>query len=309
MGKCSHDHGHDHDHSHGHGPAHAHGVSSNLALAFALNLGFAIIEFFGGLLTNSVAVMSDALHDFGDAMAIGLAWFLEKKSQQRSDRDFSYGYRRYSTASALATGLILVAGSIFILSEAVPRLWSPEATNAEGMILLAILGLSVNGFAAWRVSRGTSMNEKMIMFHLIEDVAGWAIVLIGAVCMKLFSWVWVDPVLACALAVWILWNAGKNLRAVFRVLLQGVPQGLDIKVLEENIRAVPGVCDIHHVHLWSLDGSRHVFTAHLVVQDIPLRETDRVKNEVKRVLAKQGITEATLEIETIGADCADPHHH
>lgn len=310
MAKHAHEHC-DHDHAHGHhhhGPGHHHGFSERLGLAFGLNLTFALIELVGGYFTNSVAVMSDALHDFGDATAIGLAFFMEKKSRQKSDRDFSYGYRRYSTASALITGLVLVAGSVVILIEALPRLWDPQVSEANGMIGLAILGLAVNGFAAWRVSRGVSVNERMIMLHLLEDVLGWAIVLVGAIAIKVFGWLWIDPLLACGLAGWMLWNVSKNLRVVLRVLLQAVPTDLELPAIEEKIKTVAGVTGVHHVHLWSLDGEQHIFTGHVVVDEMSLKDADRIKADVKAMLLKHGISEATLELECVGSGCADPEH-
>lgn len=313
MGKphenCDHDHDHSHDGHHHHGPGHHHhGVSERLGLAFGLNLTFALIELVGGYFTNSVAIMSDALHDFGDAMAIGLAFFMEKKSMQKSDRDFSYGYRRYSMASALITGLVLAVGSVVILVEALPRLWAPQPSEANGMIGLAILGLAVNGFAAWRVSRGISVHERMIMLHLMEDVFGWIIVLVGAVAIKIFGWLWVDPLLACGLACWILFNVVKNLKVVVRVLLQAVPTSFDLSEIERKVLRVAGVKGLHHVHLWSIDGQQHVFTGHVVVSEMSLKDADRIKGDVKKLLGKHGISEATLEFETDGSDCADPEH-
>lgn len=301
-------HGHHHHHHHSHGKP-GEGASGRMWLAFSLNLSFALIELVGGLATNSVAIISDALHDFGDALAIGLALALEKYSHKKSDDAFSYGYRRYSTAAALITGFILVAGSIFILSEALPRLWEPQAPNADGMLALAFLGLTVNGFAAWRVSKGASLSERMIVWHLLEDVMGWTLVLIGALVMKFFDFPRIDAIMACLLALWILFNVARNLRETLRVFLQGVPVGVDVGHLLEHLRDVKGVRGLHHVHVWSLDGEQHVFTGHVIVDPaLGLQETETLKRQIKEHLKQHGFSEATLELEPEGADCVDPLH-
>lgn len=305
--------GHHHHHHHGHHHHHhSHGdqVSGRLWLAFFLNLSFAVIELIGGYLVNSIAIITDALHDFGDATAIGLAFVLEKISRRAANDQYSYGYRRFSTAAALVTGFILVAGSLYILTEAVPRLFEPQTPFAPGMIALAVLGVAVNGFAAWRVSRGTSLNEKMIVWHLLEDAIGWVAVLIGAVVIQVTGWAQVDAILACLLALWILWNVTRNLRDVLRVFLQMVPPGVNLSKVKSHILQVQGVKDLHHLHVWSLDGEQHILTAHIVVSAVlDVQSLEAKKLEIKKVLKQEGIAEATLEFECEGADCADPHHH
>lgn len=305
---AGHSHGHHHGH-HGHSHGHHGSADGRLLLAFCLNFGFALIELVGGILTNSVAITSDAVHDFGDAMAIGVALALERFSRKRSDAAFSYGYRRYSTMAAVITGAVLVMGSLFILVEAVPRLVNPQKPHTEGMLLLAVLGLAVNGFAAWRVSRGTSLSEKMVMWHLMEDVLGWVLVLIGALIMTFFDLPQIDAALGIMLALWILFNVSKNLREALRVFLQGVPAHLDVPHLLEHLRKIPGVRDVHHVHVWSLDGEQHIFTGHLIVDArLSVMEGEAIKKQVKELLTAHEIFEATLEIEPEGAECVDPSH-
>lgn len=167
-----------HKHSHHHSHSHHHGTK-NISLAFFLNLGFCIIELIGGLLTNSVAILSDALHDFGDSVALGLAWVFQKKSEQKPDDKYTYGYRRFSLLSAIINSIILVAGSAFVLFESIKRIIEPAETNAKGMLLLAILGVAVNGVAILRLRKGGSVNERVVSLHLMEDVLGWVAVLIG----------------------------------------------------------------------------------------------------------------------------------
>lgn len=306
--KKSHHHHHSHSHSHHH--HHAHGATlGRMKMAFVLNLGFACIELAGGLWTNSVAILSDALHDFGDAMAVALALILEKFSHKQSDGLFSYGYRRFSTLGALITGIILILGSIYILIEAIPRLLVPQQPHADGMILLAILGVAVNGYAALRVSKGESLNEKMLMWHMLEDVMGWVLVLIGAITMKFFDIPQLDAGLAIALALWILYNVFRNVREALRVFLMAAPASIEISELEKAIRKISMVEDIHHGHLWSLDGENHIYTAHVVVAaGSTIADMEIVKGEIKSLVKDFGIIEATIETELSGAACVDPKH-
>ena len=168
---------------------HSHNSSTGLRLAFVLNTGFAILEIAGGLWTNSVAILSDAVHDLGDSLALGAAWFLDKYSQKGSDRRFSYGYLRFSLLGAWTNTLVLVSGSIFVLSEAIPRLFQPQSPNATGMFFFALFGVAVNGLAAWRLHGRGSLNTKVAAWHLIEDVLGWVAVLLVSVTLM-----FVDPV-------------------------------------------------------------------------------------------------------------------
>ena len=307
----SHHHHHSHgSHSHGHHYHHSHGAAlGRMKWAFLLNLGFAVIELIGGLWTNSVAILSDALHDFGDAVAVAIAIGLEKFSHKAVDEKFSYGYRRFSTLGALITGLILVFGSVFILIEAIPRLLNPVQPHADGMIALAILGLSVNGYAAYRVSKGESLNERMLMWHMMEDVAGWGLVLFGAIVMKFFDIPQLDAGLAIALSLWILYNVFKNLREALQIFLMGSPRQVQLEEIKAEILKLENVLQVHHAHLWSLDGESHVYTAHLVfAAGVPFEQMTVVKNKVKALVRQYGIVEASLETEWENNPCQDPSH-
>src|SRR6056300_453753 len=168
-----------HDHSQ---HSHKHGTSGNrIGWAFALNAGFCVIEFIGGFLTNSTAIMADAVHDLGDSLFIGSAWLLERLSKKNPDQVFTYGYRRLSLFGALINSIILVVGSTWVLFLSVPRLFNPQMPMAEGMLGLAVLGITVNGFAAYKLSGGQTMNEKVLNWHLLEDVLGWTAVLLVSI--------------------------------------------------------------------------------------------------------------------------------
>ena len=300
---CSHSHHHHHHHHHG-------GAMKRIRLAFFLNLAFAIIEIIGGIATNSMAVLSDATHDFGDALALGFAWYFEAFSEKKGDQKYSYGFRRFSTFSAVITGATLLIGSLIIIVQAVPRLLRPEQPKVEGMIALAIMGLVVNGWAAYRLSKGTSLNEKVITWHLIEDVLGWALVLVSAVVMSFWNMPILDSALAILLALWVVWNVFKNLREAMRVFLQAVPSHLILSDVVLSVQNLSQVVGVHHCHLWSIDGEHHIFTAHVVVRSsVSPGELIRLKALIKRNLQEQfGITEAVLEVEAEDEACLDPEH-
>ncbi|MBL7546130.1 MAG: cation transporter [Bdellovibrionaceae bacterium] len=296
--------------SHSHGHHHHHAASGRMGTAFFLNLSFAIIELIGGLYTNSLAILSDAFHDFGDALAIGLAWFLEKKSLKGTSPEFSYGHRRLSVLAALITGLILLIGSGTILVKAIPRLFTPEETNVTGMFLLSVLGITVNGFAAYRMSKGSSLNERMILWHLLEDVMGWGVIFIGSLLMMIHPMPILDPIMAIGVAVWVLWNVFKNLKKTIHVFLQGTPDQVQIEAVKQKIIQSQGVQNVHHLHLWSMDGTHHILTMHLIVQE---NTTNEAAHELKAQLKKSlfdefHITEATIEIEWPHQTCTDPIH-
>jgi cobalt-zinc-cadmium efflux system protein len=251
-----------HSHHHPQGPCHAHNANARkgLALAFFLNLSFAIIEIIGGLLTNSIAILSDALHDLGDASALGLAWYLEKVSSRQADAQFSYGYRRYSLLAALITGGILIFGSLIIVWNAVERLMNPQPVHATGMIALALLGIAVNGFAYSRLHHGHSHNERAVSLHLLEDVLGWVAVFIGALIMKFYDLPWIDPLLSLVIAAFILKGAVTRVRDTSLIFLQRVPIDVNLSELHTELLKVEGVSKIEDLHVWSTDGQDLIVT-------------------------------------------------
>lgn len=304
---CHSDHKH-HGHHHGHGHHHHHHRNSggNLLFAFAMNLFFAIVELVGGLFTGSVAILSDALHDFGDSISLGVAWRLQKLSEKGRDASFSYGYKRFSLLGALLISLILLVGSVFVIMAAVQRLSDPGEPKAGGMLLLAIFGLAVNGIAALRLKGSSSLNERAVMLHLMEDVLGWAAVLVVSIVMLFVDLPILDPILSLCITAWILYNVYGNLRDTFRVLLQGVPDEIDMEGLKKEILALPRIRSVHDIHLWTLDGQTHVMTIHVVYcpEDFasPMAVFE-MKESVREKCSAHGIRHATIELDPEGCSC------
>lgn len=286
-------------------PQHYHDSEKNIRVAFFLNLGFTIIEIIGGFLTNSVAILSDAMHDFGDSISLGLAWYFQKVSKKESDSKYSYGYKRFSLLGAIINSVILLVGSILILSEAIPRIIHPQTPNAQGMFILAILGITINGAAVLRLRKGNSINEKVVSLHLWEDVLGWAAILVGSVIMYFFDLPVIDPILSILISVYILINVFKNIRITLRIILQGTPLELDLNEIEKTLLSIEGVDTIHDLHLWSVDGVSHVVTTHVVLkQALPMEHLALLKFNIRTKLIALNIHHATIEFETKDEFCS-----
>ena len=280
---------------HGH---HHSGDVDALGGAFLLNFIFTLIEIAGGLWTNSVAILADALHDAGDSLALLLAWYLQKASGKERDQRFSYGYGRLSLLAALINGVILLAGSIVVIVHVIPRLFEPQIVDATGMFWLALLGIAFNGFAFWRNRSSQSLNAKMVNWHLLEDVLGWTVVLAGSIVMHFGDYPWLDPLMALGVTLFILWNVFKSLGRVTKIFLQSNPEGLDLSAIENELRTLNNVEDIHDVHAWSLDGKYHVLSLHVVISQITDQESlVLLKNQIRGKLHKMGIEHSTIEFE------------
>jgi len=288
----------------------------NILFAFLLNFAFSVFEFVGGIFTGSVAILSDSVHDMGDAVSIGIAFFLEKKSKKQPDERYTYGYAGYSVIGSVITTLILLAGSVAVIYSAVERIITPTPIDYNGMMVFAIVGVCVNLGAAFLTRRGDSLNQKAVNLHMLEGVLGWIVVLIGAVVMKFTDFYLIDPLMSIGVSLFILLHAIRYLKDAFSLFLERTPQGIEICELREHLCAIEGILDVHHIHVWSIDGTRSYATMHIVSRSDPHETKERVREELK----EHGIAHATLEIESEGEAChekcchteavsATHHHH
>ena len=280
-------------------------TEKNILLAFILNLSFSIFEFIGGILTGSVAILSDSVHDLGDATSIGASFFLEKKSKREPDEKYTYGYARYSVIGSVITTLILLIGSIFVVYNAVMRIISPIEIDYNGMIIFALVGVCVNFLAALFTRHGDSLNQKAVNLHMLEDVLGWLVVLIGAVIMRFTDLTILDPLMSMGVAIFVFISAIENLGEALGLFLEKTPSGIDIAEIKEHLESIEGVLGIHHIHLWSMDGQNNYATMHVVASG----ESHRVKRKIREELSEHGINHATLELESEGEVCEDTHCH
>ena len=287
---------------------------NKMLIAFLLNFVFSVFEFIGGIFTGSIAISSDALHDLGDAISIGLSLGLERLSRKGPDKKYTYGYYRYSVLGGTVQSVLLLCGSVFVAYSAVCRFLAPQPVDYSGMIIVAIIGFVVNFAAAWFTSGDGSINQRAINLHMLEDVLGWAAVLVGAAVMRFTDWWFIDPTLSLVLSVFIGVNALRNLKKVLDIFLEKTPAGIDTEEITRHLEEIPGVESIHHLHIWSMDGYRNSATLHAVVS----ADFAAVKQAIKEELAEHGIAHATIEPEQPGEPCketccqgAEPseHHH
>ncbi len=301
-------HLHAHDRHIHHPPGHAHGHTNatgarSLRAAFFINLAFIVVEVVGGWWTGSIAVLTDALHDAGDCLVLGAAWYLQRVALKDRDARYSYGYGRYSMLGGWLTSLVLVAGAMGMLMITIPAIGDPVMPHTTGMIGIAMFGLLMNGLAAWTLHSGNTLNERGAYLHLLEDVLGWLAVLVGAILIHFTGWSVIDPLLSIGISLFILFNAIGTLRKGTRILMQQVPDGIDLQQVRERLLAIPNVVDLHDQHTWSLDGSFVVHTVHVVVGDVDLKQALDIKSRAREVLHTSGIHHATIELEWEQEDC------
>ena len=282
----------------------------NILIAFILNFAFSVFEFIGGIFTGSVAILSDAVHDIGDAASIGISYFLERKSKRKPDENYTYGYARYSVTGSVITTLILLFGSVTVIYNAVGRIINPIEINYSGMIIFAVIGVAVNVCAAFFTREAGSMNQKAVNLHMLEDALGWIVVLIGAVVMRFTDFYIIDPIMSIGVAIFILVNAVRNLKEALDLFLEKTPHGISISEIKEHIEKIDGVKEIHHIHIWSMDGQNNFATMHVVTDG----DSHEVKHLVREELKEHGISHATLELESTDEhchekECRQEHNH
>ena len=291
-------------------------TEKNILIAFLLNLSFSIFECIGGLITGSIAILSDSVHDIGDALSIGLSYILEKKSKKKPDNTYTYGYIRYSVIGSIITSTILLTGSIFVIYEAVKRLINPQELNYNGMIIISIIGVIVNTLAAMATKEGDSLNQKSVNLHMLEDVLGWIVVLIGSILIKFTNITYIDSILSIGVALFILRHAARNIKEVLDLFLEKTPKNIDIGEIKHHLKEINGVLDIHHIHVRSIDGFNTFITLHAEVK----KYDPEIKKQIKEELSEHGICHSTIELELTDEECKNKtckiehhehhgHHH
>lgn len=274
----------------------------NILLAFLLNLSFSAFELMGGIVTKSVAIISDAIHDFGDAISIGLSYFLERISKKKPDNKYTYGYLRYSIMGALITNTILILGSIFMIINAIKRIINPVEINYDGMITFAIIGFLINLIAAYMTREGDSLNQKAVNLHMLEDVLGWLVVLIGALVIKFTKIYVIDSIISILVALFILYNAIKYYKVVIDLFLEKIPNNINVEEIKEHLLEIKDIINIHHIHIWSIDGINNYATMHVVTD---LKNTNKLKEKIKDELKEHGISHTTIEFEEKNYECSE----
>ena len=279
-------------------------TDKNILIAFLLNLSFAIFELFGGIFTNSVAILSDSVHDLGDALSIGISYFLERKSKKGADNKYTYGYIRYSVLGGVITTTILLVGSILVIVGAIKRILNPVDVNYSGMIVFAVFGVVLNFIAAYVTREGDSINQRSVNLHMLEDVLGWVVVLIGSIIMNFTDIRVLDSIMSIGVSTFILVHSLRNLKEVLDLFLEKTPHDVDIEEVKKHLLEIKDVEDIHHIHVWSIDGYNNYATMHIVTKSKNVAE---VKRQIREELAEHHICHAILETEDEVCDDVECH--
>lgn len=257
---------------------------SNTKAAFFLNLTFTVLEFIGGIISGSVAIVSDSLHDFADSVSLGLGWYFERKAEKGSNERYTYGYKRFSLLGAMINAIILLLGAVYIIYHSVQRILEPKMPKIEWMIGIAILGIALNGFAVWKMKSGKSLNQKVITIHLLEDTLGWIAVLIASIVMLFVDLPILDPILAIVITIAVLIVVVKKLVESLKIFLQRVPKGINTALLEQKILCLDGVEKVEHFHIWGLNEQKVVVSMHVKVHNLrSVAEQNDLKEKIKRI--------------------------
>lgn len=275
----------------------------NIKIAFLLNLAFSVVEAIGGILTNSISIISDSLHNLGDSITIGINYIFEKKSKKLPNKEYSYGYLRYTMLGSLIASFILLVGSVIIIYNVVPRLIKPLSVNYDAMIIFGIFGLLINLYATIKIMRSKDKDKK-INTHMIEDTIIWLFILTGSICIKVFDLVIIDPILSLLIAVYILYQVYKYMKNIYNIFMEKVPKNVKIDEIKKDIESNENIDNVHHIHIWSMDGVNNYMTAHIHLNKI-LNEEEiiKTKNDVKNKLKEDKINHITLEVEYFNEKC------
>ena len=271
-------------------------AGQNLAFVFFMNLAFNIIVIVAGLATNSIAILADCIHDVSDTISIAVAWIMEKVAQKDSSDKYSYGYQRFSILGAVIISVFVIFMALVILNEAIPRLFAPEEVDAGGMLLIAVVGLIFKSISVYRLHRGETFNEKAILFHQLGDIFEWlAILILGIVLMFWEGASYLDPFVSIGIALWLIFNLGRNFYKSVCVLLQKTPDFFDVGEFKTGVLNIPDVNAIDDFHVWSLDGIDSVLTLKVAIDNWQRQE--EIKKEIYDVASKYHIVDITIEFD------------
>ena len=297
--------GHHHGHGHSHGDSgHSHvpldvKYERPLWIAFGLTLAFLLVEFAGALLTNSLALLSDAAHMMTDVLALGISLFAIRLSRRPADARRTYGYARMEALGAVANGGLLFVVAGYILWAAIDRFREPPEVATGGMLVIAVVGLVVNliSMRLLRAGAGESLNIKGAYLEVWSDMLGSVGVILGALAIRYTGWTVIDPVLAVLIGLWVLPRTWVLLRQAGHVLMQGVPAGLDLDAVRAAMLEQPGVAEVHDLHAWALGSREPILTAHVLLDESAIAG-DVVRAQVAEMLrARFHVGHSTLQLE------------
>ena len=290
-------------------------------LAFLLNLSFAIIEFIAGGIFGSSAVLADSVHDFGDAIAIGVSAFLESISNREEDSHYTLGYKRFSLLGAMVTAVILMTGSVLVILENITKLFYPQSVNDEGILWLGIIAVTINVLASLVVRKGKTKNESILSLHFLEDTLGWVAVILMAIVLRFTNWYILDPLLSLVISFFILSKALPRFWSTLKIFLDAVPEGVDIKKIKSDLEKLEYVASVNQLNLWTMDGLEKNAIVHVCLEHVKHMEV--CKESIRDLLKDCGFQNITIEvdedlathrahkrnIEELEAESEQEHHH
>ncbi|MFQ7167436.1 MAG: cation diffusion facilitator family transporter [Streptococcus sp.] len=290
-------------------------------LAFLLNLSFAIVEFIAGGIFGSSAVLADSVHDFGDAIAIGISAFLESISNRKEDSHYTLGYKRFSLLGAMVTAVILMTGSGMVILENVSKLFHPQPVNEEGLLWLGIIAISVNVLASLVIRKGQTKNESILSLHFLEDTLGWLAVILMAIVLRFTDWYILDPLLSLAISFFILSKAIPRFWSTLKIFLDAAPEGVDIQQVKSDLEQLDHVASNNQLNLGTMDGLEKNAIVHVCLDHVKHKEV--CKESIRGLLKESGFQNVTIEvdedlathqahkrnIEELEAESEQQHHH
>ena len=272
----------------------------NLGLAILLNVGITLAEAIGGSISGSMALLSDAAHNFSDVFSLIISYFASRLSKRKATERETFGFRRSEILAAFINSATLIIISVIIIIEAIRRLTNPVLLSANLMIWLAIASILVNGLSALFLRKDShdNLNIRSAYLHLFGDMLTSVAVLAGGLAIKYLQWNWSDSVFSLAIALYLLWLSWGIFRSSFRIIMQFTPEEIDIKKIACEIEKIPGVKNIHHVHVWQINDHDLMFEAHAdMSEDIKMSGFEKVLEEIKLVLNQNGINHSTIQPE------------
>ena len=272
-------------------------LSSKFAvwLAFLLNFSFAIIEFIFGGLFGSSAILADAVHDLGDALAIGISAFLESISNREEDSRYTLGYKRFSLLGAILTAVILITGSTLVILENISKFIEPQPVDHEGMLWLGVIAIVINLTASLIVRKGQTKNESILSLHFLEDTLGWLAVIVVAIILRYTDWYFLDPLLSLGISAFILSQALPRFWSTLKIFLDAVPEGVDIKQVKKDLEQLDNVASINQLNLWTMDGLEKNAIVHVCLKRMEQMEV--CKEAIRASLKERGFQNVTIEVD------------
>ena len=294
------DHGHDHSHDH-EDVFHSHAPAGRMKTAFFLTLIICAVEVLGGVLSHSLALLSDAGHVLTDIVSIGLSWFALKQAEKPSDRRMTYGYYRSGILAALFNGMLLILITIWILWEAYGRFRSPEYVAPLWMFISASVGLLVNLYLGLGMRHAEDLNVRSAVLHMLGDASASAGVIVGGIIIVFTHWYVVDPILSVLISILIAFGAWRIVKQTVGILMEGTPKGIDFNKVVDELKAVQGVYDVHDVHIWSITSGKNALSCHIVLDgDMSIRQSQQILRDMEHRLIHMGIGHVTIQTEDQG---------